>query len=191
MLAGPFLGLPLFLLPAQILWVNLLTHGLPGVALGSEPAPPDVMQRPPRPPAESVLGAGLWQRILRVGVVIAAVTLGTAVWAHATDRPWQSMAFFALGATQLAVALGSRARPGSRANPMLLFAVAAALALQFAGLYLPILNDLLGTEPVPMLDLLVICALSTLGYAAIRLDRILHPARRPRTEPATPGPPRR
>ncbi|MFI1991047.1 cation transporting ATPase C-terminal domain-containing protein [Actinoplanes sp. NPDC020271] len=175
MLAGPFLGLPLFLLPAQILWVNLLTHGLPGVALGSEPAPPDVMQNPPRPPAESVLGAGLWQRILRVGTVIAAVTLGIGVWAHATDRPWQSMAFFALGATQLAVAVGSRARPGTRANPMLLLAVAVALGLQFAGLYVPILNELLGTEPVPPLDLLIICGLSGLGYAAIRLDRVVHP----------------
>jgi Ca2+-transporting ATPase len=97
------------------------------------------------------------------------------------------MAFFALGATQLAVALGSRARPGSRANPMLLVAVAAALALQFAGLYLPILNDLLGTQPVPILDLLVICALSTLGYAAIRLDRVVHPGRRPKTAAATTG----
>ncbi len=81
MLAGPFLGLPLPLLPAQILWVNLLTHGLPGVALGSEPVDPAVMRRPPRPPTESVLGAGLWQRILRVGIVITAVTLGAAVWA--------------------------------------------------------------------------------------------------------------
>ncbi|MGA5299928.1 cation-translocating P-type ATPase [Nucisporomicrobium flavum] len=183
MLTGPFLGLPLVLLPAQILWVNLLTHGLPGVALGSEPAPPDVMGRPPRPPAESVLGAGLWQRILRVGVVIAAVTLGIAVWAHATDRPWQSMAFFALGATQLAVALGSRARPGSRANPMLLVAVAAALGLQFAALYVPFLAGLLSTEPVALTDLLVICALSSLGYAAIRLDRVVHTGK-----PRPPGP---
>ena len=137
MLAGPLFGLALPLLPAQILWVNLLTHGLPGVALGSEPVDPEVMTRPPRPPAESVLGAGLWQRILRVGIAIAAVTLGVAVWAHATDRPWQSMAFFALGATQLAVALGSRARPGTWANPLLLVAVAGALRLQFAGVYLP------------------------------------------------------
>ncbi|MEV4706368.1 cation-transporting P-type ATPase [Actinoplanes sp. NPDC049316] len=183
MLAGPFLGLPLLLLPAQILWVNLLTHGLPGVALGSEPAPPDVMRRPPRPPAESVLGAGLWQRILRVGAVIAAVTLGIAVWADATGRPWQSMAFFALGATQLAVAIGSRARPGTRANPMLLVAVAAALGLQFAALYVPILNSLLGTEPVAILDLLIICVLSSLGYAAIRLDRVVHTGKPRPSEP--------
>ncbi|HKT04117.1 MAG TPA: HAD-IC family P-type ATPase, partial [Rugosimonospora sp.] len=177
MLAGPLLGLPLPLLPAQILWVNLLTHGLPGVALGSEPAPRDAMRRPPRPPAESVLGAGLWPRILRVGFAIAAVTLGTAVWAYHTGRAWQSMAFFALGATQLAAALGSRARPGTLANPMLPVAVAGALGLQFAGLYLPPLRDLLGTQPLPLWDLLIICAVSSVGYVAIRLDRIVHPPR--------------
>src|SRR5207237_6455514 len=153
MLAGPLVGLALPLLPAQILWVNLLTHGLPGVALGSEPADPAAMRRPPRPPAESVLGAGLWQRIVRVGVVIAAVTLAVGVWGHATGRPWQSMAFFSLGATQLAVAIGSRARPGTRAHPLLLGPVAGAPALQFAGLYLPLLRDLLGTRPVALPDL--------------------------------------
>jgi len=177
MLAGPALGLALPLLPAQILWVNLLTHGLPGVALGGEPASPGSMNRPPRPPAEGVFGAGLWQRILRVGLVVAAVTLAVAVWGHATGRPWQSMAFFALGTTQLAVALGSRARPGTLANPMLPAAVAAAFALQLAGLYLPFLRDLLHTQPLTLTDLAVVFALSTLGYAAIRLDRVLHPPR--------------
>jgi P-type Ca2+ transporter type 2C len=182
MLAGPLLGLALPLLPAQILWVNLLTHGLPGVALGSEPVDPAVMHHPPRPPAESVLGAGLWQRILRVGVVVAAVTLAVGVWADHTGRPWQSMAFVALGATQLAVALGSRARPGTLANPMLLVAVAGAFLLQLAGVYLPPLQELLGTAPLSAVDLLVVCLSATLGYAAVRLDRIIHPGR---PEPAT------
>jgi Ca2+-transporting ATPase len=179
MLAGPFLGMPLPLLPAQILWVNLLTHGLPGVAMGSEPVDPDVMQRPPRPPAESVLGAGLWQRILRVGVVISAVTLGVAVWGLATDRPWQSMAFFALGATQLTVAIGVRARPGTWSNPMLLLAVAGAMLLQLAGIYLPLLQDLLNTEPLSPIELLVVAVASWLGYVAVKLDRLLHPRRPP------------
>ena len=106
MLVGPFVGLPLPLLPAQILWINLLTHGLPGLAMGSEPADPDGMRKPPRPPAETVLGAGLWQRVLRVGAVIAAVTIGVGVWAHATDRPWQTLTFLALGAHP------TRRRPG-------------------------------------------------------------------------------
>lgn len=73
-------------------------------------------------------------------MIIAAVTLGVAVWGHATGRPWQSMAFLALGTTQLAV--GSRVRPGTLANPSLLIAIAGAL--------------------------------STLGYAAVRLERIVH-----------------
>ena len=174
MLAGPFVGLPLPLLPAQILWINLLTHGLPGLAMGSEPADPDTMRKPPRPPAETVLGAGLWQRVLRVAAVIAAVTIGVGVWAHATERPWQTLTFLALGLTQLAVALGSRARPGTAANPMLFAAVGAALLLQLAAIYAPPLRQLLGTEPVTATDLLIVTAVSTLGYAAIRLDRLIH-----------------
>jgi Ca2+-transporting ATPase len=179
MLGGPLVGLALPLLPAQLLWVNLLTHGLPGVALGSEPVDPAVMQHPPRPPAESVLGAGLWQRILRIAVVLTAVTLGSAVWAHDTGRPWQTIAFFALGATQLAVAIGSRSRPGTLANPLLLVAVAGALALQVAGVYLPPLHDLLGTESVRPVDLLIVSAAASLGYFAIRLDRVIHRSKPP------------
>ncbi|MBB6349971.1 cation-translocating P-type ATPase [Nonomuraea muscovyensis] len=181
MLLGPLAGMALPLLPAQILWINLLTHGLPGVALGGEPADPAAMRRPPRPPDQSILGAGLWQRVLRIAVVLTAVTLGVAIWALHTGRPWQSMAFFALGAAQLGVALGSRARPGSTANPMLLLAVAGALVLQLAGLYVPLLRDLLGTQPLAAGDLLIVTALSILGYAAARLDRILH------REPAAPA----
>ncbi|WP_349261604.1 cation-transporting P-type ATPase [Actinocrinis sp.] len=178
MLAGPLVGLPLPLLPSQILWINLLTHGLPGVALGSEPVDPDAMTRPPRPPAESVLGAGLWQRILRIGAVISAVTLGVALWGHASGRPWQSMAFFALGTTQLAVGLASRARPGTRSNPLLPIAILGALALQLAGLYLAPLRDLLGTQPLTAFELLVVGGLSILGYVALKLDRLI-PSRSP------------
>ncbi|GAA4077360.1 hypothetical protein GCM10022214_38870 [Actinomadura miaoliensis] len=176
MLLGPPFGLALPLLPAQILWINLITHGLPGVALGGEPVEPGAMDRPPRPPTESIMGAGLWQRVLRIAVVLTAVTIGVAVWAHHTGHPWQSMAFLALGATQLAVAIGSRSRPGSWSNPMLLVAVASALALQLAGLYLPPLRDLLGTEPLTIAEVGVVFGLSVLGYVAVRLDRILHPA---------------
>jgi Ca2+-transporting ATPase len=179
MLTGPFVGLPLALLPAQLLWINLITHGLPGLALGSEPVDPHVMRRPPRPPSETVLGAGLWKRILRVGTVIAAVTVGVGVWAHATDRPWQTLTFLALGATQLTVALGSRARPHTWANPMLLAAVGVALTLQLAGIYLPVLQDLLGTQSLAIGDLLIVAAVSSLGYAAIKLDRLIHPTKAP------------
>jgi Ca2+-transporting ATPase len=147
------------------------------------------MRRPPRPPAESVLGAGLWPRIARVGVIIAAVTLAVALWGQATGRPWQSMAFLALGTTQLAVAAGSRVRPGTLANPALPAAIASALALQLAGLYVPFLRDLLHTQPLPVTDLLIVGALSCLGYAAVRLDRIVHRDKAPATAQHQPAKP--
>lgn len=183
MLLGPFLGMPLPLLPAQILWINLLTHGLPGVALGAEPVAPGTMRHPPRPPAESVLGAGLWPRILFMGAFVATVTLAAGVWARETGRPWQSMLFLILGATQLGVALGSRARPGTLANPFLLVAVGAALTLQAAGVYLPPLRELLGTEPLPPIDLVVACLVSGLGHVVMRLQTRLRPERPPRAGP--------
>ena len=84
------------------------------------------------------------------------------------------MAFFALGATQLGVALGSRARPGTLANPSLLAAIAAALALQVAGLYVPPLRDLLSTQPLPALDLLIVCATVEPRLRRWRLEPPLH-----------------
>ncbi|WP_055488487.1 cation-transporting P-type ATPase [Streptomyces sp. WMMB 322] len=179
MLVGPFLGMPLPLLPAQILWINLLTHGLPGVSLGAEPVSPDAMRHPPRPPEESVLGAGLWPRLLFMGAFLTAVTLAAGVWARTNGHPWQSVMFLVLGAMQLGVAFGSRARPGTLANPFLLLSVGAALLLQLAGIYLPPLRTLLGTDPLPPAPLAVCCALSVLGYLVMRLQAGVRPERPP------------
>jgi Ca2+-transporting ATPase len=175
MLAGPFLGMALPLLPAQILWINLLTHGLTGVALGAEPAAEAVMRRPPRPPAESVLGAGLWKRILRIAVLITAVTLVVALWGRISGREWQTMAFLTLGTMQLTVAIALRARPRTLANPFLLVAVVSAWLLQLSAVYVPPLAELLGTHPLSLGDLAIVTGVSMLGYAGIRLDRKLHP----------------
>ncbi|WP_460307214.1 cation-translocating P-type ATPase [Actinocorallia aurea] len=177
MLLGPLCGLALPLTPGQILWINLLTHGIPGVALGGEPAEDRDMRRPPRPPSESILGAGLWQRVLRIAVVLTAITLAIALWAEQTGRPWQTLAFFTLGSAQLWAALGSRTTLRTRENPLLPAAVAAAFALQTAAVYLPLLQDLLGTRPLTLPDLCLAVALSSLGYVTVRLDRRLHPER--------------
>ncbi len=171
MLVGPLLGMSLPLLPAQILWINLLTHGLPGVALGAEPVNPHVMRQPPRPPEQSVLAAGLWPRLLAMGVLLTTLTLLAGVWARDSGRPWQSVVFLVLGVSQLGVALGSRARPGTLANPFLLVAVTAALGLQAAGVYLPPLRTLLGTDPLSPAELVIACVLSAFGYIAMRLQR--------------------
>ncbi|HET9188670.1 MAG TPA: cation-transporting P-type ATPase [Acidothermaceae bacterium] len=170
MLVGPLLGFSLPLRAAQILWINLLTHGLTGVALGAEPTEPDSMSRPPRPPRESVLGDGLWARVLRLAVVITAVTLGVALWADKSARPWQSMVFVTLTTTQLAIAIGLRARSTVRSNPFLLYAVAGSVALVLAGLYAPPLRELLDTKPLSWTEATLAVAIGVAGWLAIRAD---------------------
>ena len=85
------------------------------------------------------------------------------------------MTFLTLGALQLSVAFALRARPGTWENPFLLVAVGCAWLLQLAAVYVPPLASLLGTHPLPLLDLAVVTGISLLGYAGIRLDRKLHP----------------
>src|SRR5450759_773439 len=108
MLLGPLFGAPLPLLPAQILWVNLLTHSFAGAALGTEPVEIGTMTRPPRDPREGVLGGGLWWRIATVAAVLAAASLSVNL--AAGSRIGSSAALLSLGAGQLRVAWGVRAR---------------------------------------------------------------------------------
>jgi P-type Ca2+ transporter type 2C len=172
MLLGPLAGLAVPLLPAQILWINLLTHGLPGVALGAEPAEPGTMRRPPRSPRESVLGGGLARAVLGTGALIAAVTLAAGVYAHQADQPWQSVVFLVLGMAQLGVAVAVRAprdRTDRRANPALLAAVAISAVLQIAGVLVPPLRALLGTDPLGPVTLAACAAVATLPGLAVHL----------------------
>src|SRR6266508_2996647 len=97
MFLASLLALPVPLLPVQILWVNLVTDGLPAIALGLEPAERGSMRRSPRPPDESILGRGLWQHALWVGLVMAAVSLGVR------SNPLLLAAVLGLAALQLAV----------------------------------------------------------------------------------------
>jgi Ca2+-transporting ATPase len=171
MLAGPLVGLPLPLLASQILWINLLTHGLTGVAMGAEPVDPANMTRPPRPPTQSILAAGLWQRVVRLSVVIAAVALGFGIWGDHTQRAWQTMIFLALTSLELGAALGLRARTWTRENLYLPAAIAASIGLALAGIYLPALRDLLETVALPWGDAALAVSLGAVGWTAARCDQ--------------------
>lgn len=171
MLLGPFLGLAVPLTAAQILWVNLLTHGITGVAIGAEPVSPDAMSRPPRPPAQSVLGDGLWQRVVLVSMLLSVVTLGLGTWAHQEGRVWQTMVFLVLTCLQLGVAVGLRPRPLTMQNPFLPLAVVGSFLLALAGVYFPVLQQLLGTASLPAADLVLAVALGVLGWVAARATR--------------------
>jgi Ca2+-transporting ATPase len=171
MLFGPFVGLVVPLIAAQILWINLLTHGLTGVAMGAEPVASDAMSRPPRPPEQSVLGEGLWQRVLVVSVLLSVVTLALGLWAHRDGRAWQTMIFLALTCLQLGVAVGLRPVQLTRHNPLLPLAITGSFLLALAGVYVPVLQDLLGTTALPAADLALAVGAGVLGWVAARVTR--------------------
>ncbi|BCJ31811.1 cation-translocating P-type ATPase [Actinocatenispora sera] len=168
MLAGPMLGLAIPLLPAQILWINMLTHGLPGVALGAEPADRSLLDAPPRPPGEAILGAGLAQRVAVTGGLIAALALVAGAGAAAMGRPWQTLLFLVLGFAQLGVALAVRARPpAGGAHRALYAAVASSALLQLAAVAVPALRELLGTSPVSVAELVACLAIGAVPGVAV------------------------
>jgi Ca2+-transporting ATPase len=171
------LALPVPLLPVQILWINLVTDGLPAIALGLEPVERDAMRRPPRSPTESILARGLWQHALWVGLTMAAVCLGLLVGARAAGWPWQTMVFTTLAQLQLGHALAVRSEHesffalGARSNPFLLAAVLGAVAVQLAILYLPALERLFDTQALSPFQLALVLVASTAAFVAVELEK--------------------
>ncbi|MGW5782282.1 cation-translocating P-type ATPase [Streptomyces sp. NPDC003863] len=187
MLIGPALGLPLPLRAGQILWINLLTHGLTGVAMGAEPASPGAMRRPPRPPDQHILGGGAWQRLLVLAVVVTAASLGAGLGAHALGLAWQSVLFLALLAAQLGAVLGLRARLFTRKNPFLPLSVLASALLAVAALYVPFLSSVLETEPLGWAGVGIALAGAPAGFFAARLVRTAFRGTNPAGASDTPG----
>ncbi len=185
MFLGPFMGLPLPLLPVQILWINLVTDGLPGLALGVEPAERGVMKRPPRAPSESVFSHGLWQHVLIVGLLMGLIPLGLGLWGESADRPWQTMVFVSLALLQLGHALAVRSerdslwRLGFLSNKPLLWAVLGTFALQLLVVYWPPAQSLLDTEALDAMELGVVLLASTGVFWAVEIEKAI----RRRTEP--------
>jgi Ca2+-transporting ATPase len=149
MLTAPLFGFRVPLLPAQILWVNMLTHGLPGVAMGAEPVSPTAMSRPPVARDVPVIDRPLARRVAVTGLLIAIVTTAAALLSRSIDADARSSAFLVLGLAQLGVALAIREPGAARRNAFLTVAVAGAVLLQVAGITVPFLQTLLGTEPLP------------------------------------------
>lgn len=150
LLVAPLLGLPIPLTPAMILWINMVTHGLPGVAFGGEPLDPELMHKPSPPPQRSVLDRALLTQIAAAGLLVTLASLAAGLLASQLGADVRTAVFLTLGLGQLAVALALRApRTGwDWRERGLEVAVVLAGACQVAGVAVPGLRDLLGTEPV-------------------------------------------
>ncbi len=174
---APFFGLPLPLLPVQILWVNLVTDGLPGLAFVAEPEEPGVMRRPPRPPDESVFAGGIWQHVLWVGLLIGGVTLATMAWSHGSGNDhWRTATFTTLALAQLAQALAIRSEvePAWRslgANPALLASIALTVGLQAAIVYHPVLQKVFKTSPLDAHEWGVCLLGAGLVFVAVEVEK--------------------
>ena len=177
---APFLGLPIPLLPIHILWINLVTDGLPGRAFSAEPAERGIMTRAPRPPEENIFAHGMWQHIIWVGLFIAGISIAAMAWAIARDVTyWQTVVFTVLTVSQLFHSLAVRSETtslfqiGLFTNLPMLGAVGLTLLLQLAVIYLPALNSIFYTEPLPLFDLMVCLALSSLVLFVIEIEKWL------------------
>lgn len=150
-------GLPLPLMPIQILWMNLVTDGLPAMALGIDPSDRDIMHRRPRDPGESIFANALAWRILGSGSVIALGTLLIFAGAYLTGQGLdmaRTMAFNALVFFQLFYVFTCRSEHhtilevGLFSNPHLILAVLISASLQMAVNYLPFLQPIFHTVPL-------------------------------------------
>jgi Ca2+-transporting ATPase len=177
---APLVGLPIPLLPIHILWINLVTDGLPGLALTAEPGEKGIMRRPPRPPRESIFAHGMWQHMVWVGLLMGGVSLVTQAWAyHTGSAHWQTMVFTVLCLSQMGHVLAIRSEReslfsiGIFSNLWLLGAVALTFALQMATVYAPLLQPIFKTEALSAGELALCIALSSVVFFAVEIEKWL------------------
>jgi Ca2+-transporting ATPase len=175
---APFFSLPVPLLAVHILWINLVTDGLPGLALASEPAEENIMKRPPRNPKLNIFAGGMAIHILWVGFLMGVVTLAMQAWAiHSGNSHWQTMAFTVLCFSQMGHVMAIRSESesifkiGVFSNKPLLGALLLTVALQMMIIYTPFFNDIFRTEPLTFYELVITLAVSAIVFWAVEIEK--------------------
>jgi P-type Ca2+ transporter type 2C len=186
--AAPLIGLGgVPLTPLQILWMNLVTDGLPALALAVEPPEPDVMKRPPFSPRESIFARGLGSYMIRIGIIFAIITIALMWWAYqhthaagyqGNPESWKTMVFTTLCIAQMghAIAIRSNNRLTIEMNPFsnifVLGAVVVTTILQLMLVYVPPLRDFFGTHYLNLQELGICIGFSALMFVWIELEKI-------------------
>ena len=184
----PIVAVPLT--PLQILWMNLVTDGLPALALAMEPPEPNMMERPPHDPQESIFARGLGWYMVRVGIVFAILAVSLMLWAYrythegagadfGDPERWKTMVFTMLCLSQMghAIAVRSSSRLAVQmsqfSNPYVLLAVVGTTLLQLLLIYLPPLRNFFGTQLLSFSELAVCVGFSSLLFVWIELEKVL------------------
>lgn len=175
---APLIGLPIPLLPIHILWINLVTDGLPGLAFASEEAEENILKRSPRKTDESIFSDGVGIHILWVGLLMGAICIGTQGWAiHIGNEKWMTMVFTVLSISQMGHAMAVRSdwkslfSQGVFGNKPLAGAVMLTLGLQMAVIYIPFLQDIFRTEALTIMELLICIGLSSIVFWAVEAEK--------------------
>jgi Ca2+-transporting ATPase len=175
---APLIGLPIPLIPIHILWINLVTDGLPGLAFAAEPAEENILQRPPRRTDESIFSNGLAFHILWVGLLMGAVCLTIQAWAtYLGNDKWQTMVFTVLCMSQMGHAMAIRSdlkslfQQGVFGNKQLAVAVSFTFAIQMAVIYVPFLQAIFRTKSLTVIELLICIVLSSIVFWAVEKEK--------------------
>ncbi len=175
---APVIGLPMPLLPIHILWINLVTDGLPGLALAGEKEERDIMKRQPRKTNESLFAEGIGYHIVWVGLLMAGITLAVQAYALTSgNEHWQTMVFTVLSLSQLGHVLAIRSereflyKKGIFSNLPLLGAVALTFFLQLAVIYIPFANTIFKTQPLSFSELILCIVASSIVFHAVELEK--------------------
>jgi Ca2+-transporting ATPase len=179
MFVSSLVGFPVPLLPIQILWVNLVTDGLPALALGVDPVDPDIMRRPPRPPDEPVVTRERALLMLAQGTFIAACSLMAFSFVLFLEKEnierARTAAFVVLACSQLFHAFNCRSQTeslfklGVFTNDKLLLATGISFVLQMAVVYIPPLQTVFKTEPLSLFDWVLVIGLSSMPLWAMEI----------------------
>jgi len=188
---APLFGLPIPLLAIHILWINLITDGLPGLALAYEPSEPNSMKRPPIDPKQTIFADGLGWFIVWVGLLVGGVTIGMQAWAiQRADAHWQTMTFSVLCLSQLGLAFTIRSRRESAfsiglfTNKAMLGALTLTFGLQLMVIYVPFFNGLFRTQPLTWVELGITLAVSSIVFWAVEAQKLVGRLREGRPAPA-------
>lgn len=190
LLLGPMIGLPVALLPIHILWINLVSDGLPAISLSFEKAEKNIMNRQPRPPQQSVFANGMGLHIIWVGILMAGITLSLQGWAIRNGMHWQTIVFNVLCLCQMGHVLAIRSEKHSLfsirifSNKPLLGAVIIALLLQLAITYVPFFQPIFKTEALALNEFLLVGAASSLVFFAVEIEKKISRRKHNKINPA-------